>query len=363
MKKLKRKIGSLLLAALLVLSLTTGALAAGTDTGLRLTASQSGSLVAVSAYLTADGATNGRIVVSYDPDVVTLVRAVATDSSWITSINTTEEGQVALAWAASDLDAEETCMMRILFTPVKAIPAVAIFQGEITELYDSGKDLTGRVDNLTDEVQLTVINVPVSGSGSGSGSTGSSDSEPSEPSGSKNPFTDIDGHWAYDEILKAYEAGLVSGTTATTFSPETSVTRGMFVTLLYRLSGEPAANGSNPFTDVPAGKYYTNAVVWAYGNGVVNGTSDTTFSPDAPVTRQDLVTMLYRYAQFAGMDTSASASLSSFADSGSVAGYAQAAMEWAVGAGIMQGSNGKLTPLAYTTRAQAAAILVRFAGI
>lgn len=345
----------MLLAALIVLSLCTGVFAAEPESGLRLTAKQTGRQIAVDVWLTSEGATNGRIVVSYDNELVTLRSATAADRSWITSINTETEGEVSFAWVASNLPAEETCMAHLVFLPANADLDKLTFEAEVTELYDSGTVLTP--DPAEASVTIQEKDVPTGGAGSSSGSGEGSGT------GDGNPFTDIDGHWAYDEILSAYRAGLVNGLTATTFGPETAVTRGMFVTLLYRLEGKPAAAGSNPFTDVPAGAYYANAVIWAYGNGVVNGTSATTFSPDAPVTRQDLVTMLYRYAQFAGMDTSASASLSAFTDSASIAGYAQAAMQWAVGAGITQGSNSQLTPLAYTTRAQAAAILVRFAGI
>lgn len=359
MRRVKRRIGSMLLAVLIVLSLCTGVFAAEPESGLRLTAKQTGSQIAVDVWLTSEGATNGRIVVSYDHELVTLRSAVSADRSWITSINTETEGEVAFAWAASDLPAEETCMAHLVFLPANKILDELTFEAEVTELYDSGTALTP--DPAEASVTIQEKEVPTSGPGSSSGSGSGSGESAGTDDG--NPFTDIYGHWAYDEILSAYHAGLVNGITTTTFGPETAVTRGMFVTLLYRLEGNPAATGSNPFTDVPAGEYYTNAVIWAYGNGVVNGTSTTTFSPDAPVTRQDLVTMLYRYAQFAGMDTSASANLSSFTDSASVESYAQAAMQWAVGAGIVQGSNSLLTPLAYTTRAQAAAILVRFAGI
>lgn len=346
----------MLLAALIVLSLCTGVFAAETESGLRLTAKETNNQIAVDVWLTAEDATNGRIVVSYDHNLVTLLSATPANRSWITSINAETKGKVAFAWAASDLPSEETCMAHLVFQPVNLMLDALTFDAEVTELYDSGTALTPDPAEASVTIQETVVP-------GGSGSTGSTGSGTSSNETDDNPFTDIDGHWAYDEILSAYHAGLVNGTTTTTFSPEMAVTRGMFVTLLYRLEGSPAATGNNPFTDVAAGKYYTDAVVWAYGNGVVNGTSATTFSPDASVTRQDLVTMLYRYAQYAGMDTSASASLSSFTDSASVESYAQAAMQWAVGADIIKGSNNQLTPLAYTTRAQAAAILVRFAGI
>ena len=138
----------------------------------------------------------------------------------------------------------------------------------------------------------------------------------------------------------------------------------MFATLLYRLAGKPAVSGSHPFTDVADGQYYSDAVLWAYQNNVVTGTGDgTTFSPNAIVTREQMVTMLYRYAQFAGIDASASTSLAGFPDHADVATWAEASMKWAVAEGLIKGtSDGKLLPQGNTNRAQAATVLVRFAG-
>lgn len=157
-------------------------------------------------------------------------------------------------------------------------------------------------------------------------------------------------------------AGLVNGIGNGQFGPDMALDRAMFTTLLYRLAGSPAVAGSNPFTDVAAGVYYTDAVIWAYQNGVVTGTSATTFDPTATLTREQMVTMLYRYAQFAGIDTSASASLAGFSDSASVSSYAVNAMQWAVAEGIIKGQGDALVPGGTTTRAQAAAVLVRFVG-
>ena len=175
------------------------------------------------------------------------------------------------------------------------------------------------------------------------------------------PFTDVrETDWFYDDIVFAYENGLFSGTTATTFSPYASMTRAMLVTVLYRLEGEPAVTGRSGFSDVTIGSYYEAAVTWAADNGIVNGTSATTFSPSENVTREQMAAILCRYAQYKQYGTSASASLSAFSDAAAVSTYAKAPLSWAVAEKLVNGTDGKLLPRASATRAQVAAILHRF---
>lgn len=177
----------------------------------------------------------------------------------------------------------------------------------------------------------------------------------------KLPFTDVrESDWFYDDVVFAYENGLFSGTSDTTFSPNTSMTRAMLVTVLYRLEGQPAVNGRSGFSDVQYNGYYEDAVTWAADNGIVNGTSITTFSPNANVTREQMAAILYRYAQHKKYNTAASSGLNGFTDHASVSGYAAASLEWAVAEKLVNGSNGKLMPTGNATRAQVAAILHRF---
>lgn len=175
------------------------------------------------------------------------------------------------------------------------------------------------------------------------------------------PFTDVrETDWFYDDIVFAYENGLFSGTTATTFSPYAPMTRAMLVTVLYRLEGEPAVTGRSGFSDVTIGSYYEAAVTWAADNGIVNGTSAVTFSPSENVTREQMAAILCRYAQYKQYGTSASASLSAFSDAAAVSTYAKAPLSWAVAEKLVNGTDGKLLPRASATRAQVAAILHRF---
>ena len=177
----------------------------------------------------------------------------------------------------------------------------------------------------------------------------------------KLPFTDVrESDWFYEDVAFAYENGLFAGTSDTTFSPNAAMTRAMLVTVLYRLEGEPAVSGRSGFSDVTFNSYYEDAVTWAADNGIVNGTSITTFSPNANVTREQMAAILYRYAQYKKYNTAASSSLNGFTDQASVSSYATDSLEWAVAEKLVNGSAGKLMPTGNATRAQVAAILHRF---
>ena len=165
-----------------------------------------------------------------------------------------------------------------------------------------------------------------------------------------------------DSIRYVYEHELMYGTTDTTFAPDAALTRGMFVTMLYRMEGKPEATGNTSFTDVPEGAYYADAVAWASANGVVYGTSETAFSPEGKITREQMAAMMRRYASFKKLDTSAKADLSTFTDASAVSAWATGDMQWAVASELLYGNNhNQLQPTANATRAQAAAILQRFA--
>ena len=175
------------------------------------------------------------------------------------------------------------------------------------------------------------------------------------------PFTDVrEADWFYDDVVYAYENGLFSGTSDTTFSPNASMTRAMLVTVLYRLESQPTVSGRSGFSDVKLNSYYEDAVTWAADNGIVNGTGATTFSPNANVTREQMAAILYRYAQYKQYGTTASAGLNGFSDAAKVSTYAKAPLSWAFAEKLVNGSEGRLLPTGNATRAQVAAILHRF---
>lgn len=163
--------------------------------------------------------------------------------------------------------------------------------------------------------------------------------------------------WYREGVSYALDRGLMNGVGSREFDPDGNVTRAMFVTILYRAENAPSVEGkSNPFTDVQNGKWYTEAVIWASDRGIVKGTSETTYSPDAPITREQIATILFRYSKSSPSDKS----LSSFPDAGTVSSYARNGMCWAVAEGIINGKDGKLAPKENATRCQIAAILMRY---
>lgn len=178
------------------------------------------------------------------------------------------------------------------------------------------------------------------------------------------PFTDVSwDHWAYSAVKRVYTRSLMVGVSDTSFAPDQALSRAMLASVLYRLAGEPAVTAENPFTDVPADRWYTDAVIWAAENGIVVGCGDGTFRPNAPATRAQTAVMLYAYANFAGRNTSQRADLSAFADAADVPSWALAEMQWANAAQLILGRDGKLlAPNAETTRAEIASILSTFIG-
>ncbi len=175
-------------------------------------------------------------------------------------------------------------------------------------------------------------------------------------------YTDITGHWAEPYICYAAEKDLLTGTSATAFSPELSMNRAMIVTALWRLEGKPASIATVVFDDVKTGNYFNQAVAWAAEKGIVTGRSASRFDPYANVTRQEIAVFLYRYAGFKGADLTKTGALTSFADKTDVAGWADSAVAWAVGEGILtgRGSDTVLAPAGVARRSEFAAMLYRF---
>ncbi|MDR2671531.1 MAG: S-layer homology domain-containing protein [Oscillospiraceae bacterium] len=180
--------------------------------------------------------------------------------------------------------------------------------------------------------------------------------------GWRNPYKDVaDADWFYGAVQFVAERGLMNGTAADRFTPGATMTRAMLVTTLYRLEGSPAVSGSSPFPDVKDGAWYADAILWASQNHVVDGYTSGAFGPDDVVTREQTVTILYRYAQSKGRDVSAAADLSRYGDAGQISGWALDAMKWAVAAEIVQGRTaGAVAPKGTSTRAETATLFKRY---
>ena len=178
------------------------------------------------------------------------------------------------------------------------------------------------------------------------------------------PFTDVKADdWFYEAVKYVYDNKLMDGTSSTTFAPFMTTNRAMVVTILWRLEGQPETDDATlSFTDVESGVWYTNAVNWAASKGIVKGYSDTVFAPNDTVTREQLATILYRYAESKGYDVSAKGDLTTFADGAKTSSWAAEAMEWAVGSKLLSGKGGNvLDPTGTATRAEVAQIFMNFA--
>ena len=177
-------------------------------------------------------------------------------------------------------------------------------------------------------------------------------------------FADVkESSWYYQPVTEAVESGLLRGMSERYFMPDEPMTRAMLATVLYRMAGEPEVTSKTPFTDVPSGQWYSAAIAWAYENGVVNGLSETQFGLDKNVTREQLVTMLRRYAEKANVDLTKRDDLSAFSDTSRISQYACEALQWAVAMQIMGGDGDRLMPQGNATRAQCAKMLVNFRAL
>ena len=192
------------------------------------------------------------------------------------------------------------------------------------------------------------------------GGGGGTPSEPEEPTW---PFTDVTegGDWFYDAVAYVYENGIMAGTGETTFEPYMELDRAMAAQLFYNLEGKPAVTGDSTFTDVTSGHWAVDAITWAAQNDIVAGIGGGLYDPDSNVTREQFAVMLYKYARFKGYDLTATGDLTQFPDAGSISSWAETALSWANGKGLINGhENGTIDPKGSTIRAQAASIMANF---
>lgn len=189
-----------------------------------------------------------------------------------------------------------------------------------------------------------------------------------EPSEEPEPSTDVSdifsdiptNAWYKDVVQYAFDNGLMTGTSATTFEPNTTTTRGMIVSILHRLEGSPIVTGSD-FTDVNDNDWYGQAVAWASSEGIVGGYGDGTFQPNKAITREEMASILYRYAEYKGIDVSARTDLSNYSDVSQIGSWATDVIQWANAEGLINGMTvTTLDPQGNATRAQVAAILMRY---
>ena len=348
---------------------------------LTLTAHWSPDIYAITYNL--DGGT-----ASGNPDFYTV------ESSTITLNPPTRTGYTFIGWSGTDLSGSDNLTVTIPAGSIGNRSYIAHWSLNTYSItYDlDGGTAFGNPDSYTVESAAITLNEPTKAGyvftgWSGTDLVGEDNLTVTIPAGSigdrrytahwefdptiiaaLNPTPNVDfldvsrTDWFYYDVRYVCENGLMNGTSRNRFSPYGTATRGMLVTILYRMENEPRCFGSAAFSDVKPGAYYEKAVVWASQNNIVSGYTDGTFRPDAPVTREQLASILYRYTLYRGQDVSAgeTTSLTGYGDAQAVSSYALPAMRWACGTGILQGANGKLNPSGLATRAQLAAMLHRY---
>ena len=254
---------------------------------------------------------------------------------------------------------------------IKASISDGIFQGPVSvakkqnETADvDGVDLSisgGTYGNdITEYLDENLVWNPVTGEVGTPSTPGGTPSEPEEPTW---PFTDVtEGEdWFYDAVAYVYENGIMAGTGETVFEPTMELDRAMAAQLFYNLEGKPAVTGDSTFTDVTSGHWAVDAITWAAQNDIVAGIGGGLYDPDSNVTREQFAVMLYKYARFKGYDLTATGDLTQFPDAGSISSWAETALSWANGKGLINGhENGTIDPKGSTIRAQAASIMANF---
>ena len=340
---------------------------------LRASAENTGSLNAVTVADQNDISTNDNIKVDANAKTVT-VPVMAADST---------NGLFTLSY-----DAKLLTLKGVTYGGV-TLHSMAQKSGEVTIGYACTDSFTGKVTELTfsydgvDVETATTLGFTLREDGSDASvksadidvlllvpTTPSTPSAPSKPGNNGNNqgnqgsrFDDVkNGDWFYDDVTGIVDRGYMNGVSDRLFAPNGALTRAMLVTILYRVDGKQSASSQSSFTDVVKGSYYEDAVNWAAEKNIVNGYSATKFAPDDLITRQQLAAILWRYAQYKGVDVSANGTtMPDFADRSQIASYAAEAMSWAYSRGIVNGVGGnRLDPNGGATRAQAATMILRY---
>lgn len=334
-----RKIIAMGLVLVMVFAMCGGVVATETEpngtTALKLELTTGSEEVTLAVYLQGGAdVTNGSLTVTYDT-AAELLSVAKSDAYTVSSVNDTEDGTVTLAWVGSEIAEESTLLLTLEFHTGLHIAEDISFAAESNGLYAGTTLVEAKGDTAIARAW-------------------------------SNPFEDTYGHWGEEAIEKVTKIGLFLGMSENEFMPQELTTRAQFVMVLYRMAGSPEVEGAGEnFEDVPATVYYAEAVAWATKNGVVKGMSATTFGPDLTITREQIVTMLCRYAELIdNADVTGGAELTQFSDASRVDFWAQDAMRWAVAEDILHGyPDGTLRPLGEATRAEIATLLCNYLGI
>ena len=352
-----------LLLVLMIAMLSLPAYAAGTSLKIDAPAS----LPAVGETFTL------KVDISGNPGLCAAQYTLAFDKTVVTCVSASVGDVLKGTLSAANPDAADGAIVAAAATsPAKGDGSIGVFTFKVLKSGETGFTLKDAVFSDANGASIST-NVPAADSPQKpSGTEKPEQPKGDEPAAPSNPgenagqtFLDVPkSFWGYESIERAAQLGYVNGVGGGKFEPNRQLTRAEFVTMLYRMAGKSAASTAAAFTDVPQNAWYRDAVNWAAEKGYVNGTGENSFNPDGKITRQEVVTILFRYggAQSGAETMFSSMYDSQFADSGAIAPWAKTAMYWAIYNGVVNGTSPTtVSPTATATRAEVAAIFVRYA--
>lgn len=352
-----------LLLVLMIAMLSLPAYAAGTS--LKIDAPVS--LPAVGETFTV------KVDISGNPGLCAAQYTLAFDKTVVTCVSASVGDVLKGTLSAANPDAADGAIVAAAATsPAKGDGSIGVFTFKVLKSGETGFTLKDAVFSDANGASIST-NVPAADSSQKpSGTEKPEQPKGDEPAAPSNPgenagqtFLDVPkSFWGYESIERAAQLGYVNGVGGGKFEPNRQLTRAEFVTMLYRMADKPAANTAAAFTDVPQNAWYRDALNWAAEKGYVNGTGENSFNPDGKITRQEVVTILFRYSgSQSGAETMFTATYDSqFTDSGAIAPWAKTAMYWAIYNGVVNGTSPTtVSPTATATRAEVAAIFVRYA--
>ena len=352
-----------LLLVLMIAMLSLPAYAAGTSLKIDAPAS----LPAVGETFTV------KVDISGNPGLCAAQYTLAFDKTVVTCVSASVGDVLKGTLSAANPDAADGAIVAAAATsPAKGDGSIGVFTFKVLKSGETGFALKDAVFSDANGASIST-NVPAADSSqTPAGTEKPEQPKGDEPAAPSNPgenagqtFLDVpQSFWGYESIERAAQLGYVNGVGGGRFEPNRQLTRAEFVTMLYRMADKPAANTAAGFTDVPQNAWYRDALNWAAEKGYVNGTGANTFSPDGKITRQEVVTILFRYSgSQSGAETMFTAAYDSqFTDSGAIAPWAKTAMYWAIYNGVVNGTSPTtVSPTATATRAEVAAIFVRYA--
>ena len=352
-----------LLLVLMIAMLSLPAYAAGTSLKIDAPAS----LPAMGETFTV------KVDISGNPGLCAAQYTLAFDKTVVTCVSASVGDVLKGTLSAANPDAADGAIVAAAATsPAKGDGSIGVFTFKVLKSGETGFALKDAVFSDANGASIST-NVPAADSSQKpSGTEKPEQPKGDEPAAPSNPgenagqtFLDVPkSFWGYESIERAAQLGYVNGVGGGRFEPNRQLTRAEFVTMLYRMADKPAANTAAGFTDVPQNAWYRDALNWAAEKGYVNGTGANTFSPDGKITRQEVVTILFRYSgSQSGAETMFTATYDSqFTDSGAIAPWAKTAMYWAIYNGVVNGTSPTtVSPTATATRAEVAAIFVRYA--